>query len=335
MTQKYERVASEDALDEEVLDCNAFDGSGLTPLHRACMDEPWRIDEILSTSGVIVNLKSATGQTALHYACKYQPICVPSLLASPGIEVNLRDVDQNTPLHYAIKHCYALVPILLMAGADPKLKDSIGRNALVLSIYHHSIIDGLIDLVDLHDTDNDGFTALHYAVQHTAAHVPVLLRRGANVNAKTKTGCTALHMSSMHGSTLAIKMVLEHGGCDVNVQNKDGRTPLHYAASANIAAIPMLVKAGAELEVRDTAGATPLLMAANSSNGNAIDAFELLVRLGADPNAQDLKGRTALHLVCPCDFDRYNRIAIHTDRRIKTKIGRSGNHCMLSYWTKC
>lgn len=50
------------------------------------------------------------------------------------------------------------------------------------------------------DCDNSGYTALHYAARSghfEACHL--LIRAGANVNAKTNGGATPLHRAAMMG----------------------------------------------------------------------------------------------------------------------------------------
>jgi uncharacterized protein len=62
-------------------------------------------------------------------------------------------------------------------------------------------------------------------------------------------------------------------------------TQLHKAAAANdIAAIKTLLAKGADIDARDTNGATALLVA---THGNKVNAARALIEAGADVNAKD------------------------------------------------
>merc|ERR1712130_806031 len=62
-----------------------------------------------------------------------------------------------------------------------------------------------------------------------------------------------------------------------------------------VASGQLLLEQGASLEVKDKAGRTPLLGAAQGGHTNML---ELLQEQGAIVDVQDSKGSTALHLTC-------------------------------------
>jgi ankyrin repeat protein len=69
--------------------------------------------------------------------------------------------------------------------------------------------------------------------------------------------------------------------------------PLHDAAERGDASlIQVLYEAGADVNVRDAEGRTPLMRAAYANNGKTLDR---LLMLGADPKARDNDGLLALH----------------------------------------
>ena len=84
-------------------------------------------------------------------------------------------------------------------------------------------------------------------------------------------------------------------GADVSARNKVGQTPLIVAAdiNRNPEVITTLLKAGADIEARDTVhGGTALLWAA-SFNQNP-DVITALLKAGADISARGIGERTAL-----------------------------------------
>ena len=85
-------------------------------------------------------------------------------------------------------------------------------------------------------------------------------------------------------------------GANANVRNKYGQTPLHRAAAHSKipTVVTALVKAGANVNARDTDGWTPLHIAARENQ--TFTVVKTLLRAGARPNARDKKGNTPLYL---------------------------------------
>ena len=100
-----------------------------------------------------------------------------------------------------------------------------------------------------------------------------------------KMAIRRLHRAASAGEVDVIP-VLVRAGADVNATNKDGATPLHRAASAGeVDVIPVLVQAGADVNARGgNGGFTPLHLAAH--NGN-LEAISVLIQAGADVNVTD------------------------------------------------
>jgi ankyrin repeat protein len=113
-----------------------------------------------------------------------------------------------------------------------------------------------------------------------------------------------------------VKQMVAHGA-DVNLRSKKvvsnrgilsrpGATPFLAAAStADVPLMETLVQLGADPALPNSQGSTPLLAAAGVGVGapeeaagtepDVLEAVKLLVRLGADVNAVDKSGETAMH----------------------------------------
>jgi ankyrin repeat protein len=74
-----------------------------------------------------------------------------------------------------------------------------------------------------------------------------LLKKGADINATTQQGGTALHRAAHKGHEAAIRLLLEKGA-DIKATDTDGRTALRWAAyKGQDAAIRLLQEKGREL----------------------------------------------------------------------------------------
>ena len=124
-----------------------------------------------------------------------------------------------------------------------------------------------------------------------AAAVQTLLDGGADVNEAAPDGTTALHWA-VYRNDVATAERLIGAGAAVDAANRYGVRPLTIAAAAGHAGlVEVLLDAGAD-PARPAAGEPPILSAARTGS---LDTVRLLVRHGADINAQEaLRGQTAL-----------------------------------------
>jgi len=128
------------------------------------------------------------------------------------------------------------------------------------------------------------------------------LRKGADVNAKDKSGFTALmgavfpEVERALFSEVQIELVrlLLENGADVNAKTKDGRTALMRACTYNneVEVTKVLLENGADINEKDERGKTALMQAVFFVNNQAV--VRLLLENGADVNAKDKYGQTAL-----------------------------------------
>jgi hypothetical protein len=113
------------------------------------------------------------------------------------------------------------------------------------------------------------------------------LKHGANPNAKRKNqykiAKTALSMAASNNENPEIVKILLDAGADPNIPDGDGGTPLHEACDryrTDETGIPeALIEAGANVNARGRSGNTPLHVAARD---NSLHHCRLLVSKGAD-----------------------------------------------------
>jgi len=119
------------------------------------------------------------------------------------------------------------------------------------------------------------------------------IKNGANVNA-ISCGITPLMMSASNGNIEVITILLK-AGADVNAKGEAGLTPLMKAVwmDTNPEVITTLYKAGADINARSENGITPLMWAAKSYYSNP-EVIRTLLEFGANPKAKDNSGIMAI-----------------------------------------
>jgi hypothetical protein len=90
----------------------------------------------------------------------------------------------------------------------------------------------------IEEKDKSGYTPLFLAVcDGHASVVMLLIDKGANVNTKNDEGMTPLHYAALHltpeTSNNVIKILLDNGA-DASIKDKYGNTPLKYAMTYNL-----------------------------------------------------------------------------------------------------
>jgi ankyrin repeat protein len=146
---------------------------------------------------------------------------------------------------------------LLQHGVDPNLKESTrGDPSLVFAIRENAMkaFTVLLDdpKIDLDAHSNNGDTALMVAsflANKTA--VLALLDKDVEVN---KTGWTALHYAASSGDCDIIKLLLDKSAY-IDAESPNKTTPVMMAArSGQMAAVKMLIEAGADISLKNDQG---------------------------------------------------------------------------------
>ncbi len=139
----------------------------------------------------------------------------------------------------------------------------------------------------------EGVTALMYATQN--ADLPmlkVLIRCGADPDLKPLNGNTALLASILNGTPDVTEFLIRNGA-SVDLGDNNDVTPLMYAIKVDSFYIPdLLLYYGTDIDAKSKEGTDALMLA--SLEGRTAIAGELIAS-GADVNNVDNLGNTALH----------------------------------------
>jgi ankyrin repeat protein len=274
----------------------------------------------LLAHGAIVDAKERRGQTALMWAAADGHAEVVQLLLKAGADLRANLPDSGfTPLLFAAREGRSEVArILLEAGADvnaateprktPAKGPGKGTTALTLAV-ENGHFELALDLIRAGADPNDqrsGFTPLHMM---TWVRKPP---RGEDHGAPPPLGSGNL------SGVEFIRQLVKHGA-DVNAPLKSGRggagqfsklgaTPfLMASATADVPYMRLLMELGADPSLGNADRCTPLMVACGIGVGSdaanevageepeVLEAAKLLLKLGADVNAVDANGETAMH----------------------------------------
>ena len=321
---------------------NVADRTGATPLMTCSRTGSEEAVNLLLAHGANMNAtENSQGQTALMWAAGGRHSKSVEALIRHGADIHARSRGGFTPLLFAAQQGdLESARALLAAGADvnestPQYGNTLvvaaagGQEALAIFLLNNG--------ADPNVADGNGITALHYAMRkgllilaeydYDAYNRPsppnmpelakALLAHGANPNAKIKKS-----ISILRTGTLSASMV--------------GATPFFLAAAGgDPEMMRVLADHGADPLVAASGNMTPLMMAASGGNPeiertdegqkSALEAANLALQLGADANAINAQGQTALHLAAYTGSDAIVQLLVDKGAKldVRDKIGQT------------
>jgi ankyrin repeat protein len=295
---------------------------GETPLMTAARTGALPSVKALLSHGALVDAKDdRRGQTALMWAAAEGHAAVAQALIAAGADVQARLPSGFTPLLFAVREGrLAVVRILLEAGVDvnaaipadgPRRRGYGGRlppagmTPLLLAVQnaHFQLAGELLEAGANPNADLTGYTVLHAI---TAVRKPGI---GDNDPAPEGSGTI--------GSLELVKKLADRGA-NLNARmtrrvnlnntraNEIGATPFFLAAlTADAELMKTLVALGADPRLTNVENSTPLMVAAGlatrspgedaGTESEVLEAVQAALELGADVNAVDNNGETAMH----------------------------------------
>jgi ankyrin repeat protein len=299
--------------------------------------------------GAAVNAQETIkGQTALMWAVAEHHVEVARTLVAHGADVKARSSNGSTPLLFAARYGdIDLARLLLAQGADVNDTDATGTAALLMATVrgHVELAHFLLEQGADPNASGAGYTALHWAASRwetefttdysfapgttpewaavaglprgKADLITALVTRGANVNARLTK---APPQSSRTGTRYGLM---------------EGGTPFYLAAFVGDAAtMRLLLSLGADPAATAKGGTTPLMVAAGLAHhehrsrvteSSFLDAVQVLVELGADVNAVEDEGWTALHAATLAGHETVARYLLDHGAKLnaKSKLGQT------------
>ncbi len=292
---------------------------GYTPLLFAIITEQYNNFDFLLKNGADINLANADGYSPFLLAIDYELENYAQELISRNADISQVGENEITALHLACQYAFStkFIQQLIDAGANVNATisdtasswDNPGFTPL------HFVADDiekykyakilLLNDANINAKDAYSITPLHLACKDdlNLALVKLFITNGADVNAKDIDGYTPLQYACMYTEYEDIAKFLIENGANINTLDNAGNTPLINAAkSGNAEIFKYLYKNNADIDLKNDLNQS--VWDVQKSNGTTIifdlvinddiDMVKLLVKNGANVNAEDTDGYSLL-----------------------------------------
>ncbi len=281
-------------------DVNAKNAHGATALFGASYYGNLDVVQVLLAKGADINARS-NGATALFVASQEGHASVVQALLAKGADIDAHASDGRTALDAAKGGGHTdVMNLLVRAGAKlsatqpndlpQPLSDMTTSPKTAPKPFLHQPQPVISPSGDT-PANAQGDDIFNAAAKDDLPRVKALLAGGADENAKTAEGVTALMVAVKEGH-LDVARALINADSDLNAKDKYGNTALIYASNrGQLETLRALLDAKAAYDARDNDGNSALIDA--SGRGQLAVVQELLAR-GANVNAASKDGVTPL-----------------------------------------
>lgn len=223
---------------EKGADVNQKDSTAWNPmLYAVARNRPTCLEYLLENGASML-------LSPLCIAARSDSIACMELLLDKGADPNEQDSDGYTPLFHATS--VKCLEALARRTARLDERDRDGRTSLVHRVRWGDLdrVEALLDLgASVHSEDNEGNTALCFAREEI---VKMLVRHGAQIEYRNEKGLTPLMQLGRGKADNAYHLeLLLRNGADVNAVSPTGETALDLATDPEIVAL--LMKAGGKM----------------------------------------------------------------------------------------
>ncbi|KAM4733686.1 ankyrin repeat domain-containing protein 27 isoform 2-T2 [Anableps anableps] len=318
----------------------AQDNNGNTPLHLACMyghEDCVKALVYYDVQTCRLDLQNDKGDTALHIAARWGYEGIIQVLLENGASTQILNKNKESPLQCALNSKILMLLKLTQnshqrsrndsPSCSPLASDCSSRRSSISStssmsseakpeaerVRHRevekllrAVADGDVEMMRylLEWTDGEEDEGELRSESHLchplcqcpncapAQKLPVQLAGALGVNSCNADGFTPLHVAALHGHSSLAALLIRHGA-NVNVRTGQNATPLHLACqNSHVQVVRFLLECNAKLNKKDHYGNTPLIHACLCGN---LETASILLQSNALVNVANVQGNTALH----------------------------------------
>ena len=283
------------------------DFNGNNALNIAIFNENIPIIELLLENKIVVNSKNNQGQTSFMLALARGNREIIEIFKNIGVNTDSRDLEFNNLLHFAVMGNNLEIVKQIIDKKNVNLSNIDGvtplLNACKIKNIDISIIETLIEYgADIKHRDKNGrFPLLEAASIGNIDVVKILLKNNSfdnsSINKKALNGNSPLLEAVLSNNYELVSFLIDNGA-DVNIKNSLGVTPLIIAAGINYDTTKLLIKNGAKLKPKARFDSPYSIMGGDAlfsaANNNIKENVKLLIESGANINTKSYLGSTPL-----------------------------------------
>ncbi|QDS75821.1 hypothetical protein FKW77_000621 [Venturia effusa] len=278
---------------------NARDEKKLTALMAAAIIGDVQIIELLVHNGADKEAKDASLRSAMHYAAENDYDGVVQKLLEFRTDIESIGPQSKTPLCCACASgSHQTAALLISRKANTRHQADNNNTPLhFASLYDRADTAELLlqqKRVVVDARNNEGQTPLHLAVINKSfSAAELLLRRGAAVEAVCHRNLRPIHHACDKSDHNMLGLLLGNGA-SIEAATHEGYRPIHFAAGrhGSEAVLSTLLRKGAQVDVRNTAGDRALCIAAARGHLSSVKVLlqnrsAVSLRLPKSPSFQD------------------------------------------------
>ena len=306
---------------DEKEETKGLGNSGISPLMYALKNKNFAVIKTLLDNGADVNAHDSLGNTVLMYACRFNADKdIVKMLIRYGANVNARDNNWKSVLMYASQNDnLEILKILVQSGANVNAKMEDGTTALIIAAQNNPNIEIVKFLLDSGaDIEARVMLKAVHNINSTTKNIrkkQKAIKATTNLDMKDVTNKAVSWYAVSKGFFLNEDEIKEKtdsvadkfDGVEQIYNNAMGKTVLMVACdNINPEILAFLLNRKVDINAKGPFGMTALMYACDSKTSSDVTGVKILLKHGADTEAVNEYGETALDYLKDNDIKKEN-----------------------------